>query len=74
MVYSLKNHQKQIIILDKDERIINIWKYLKQVTSDEILSLPLIVTGQTLNDDIFSDLSLVQKDLISFFCNPRSTT
>ena len=26
-VYSLKNYEKNIIILDKDERIINIWKY-----------------------------------------------
>ena len=71
-VYSLKNHQKKVIILDKDERIINIWKYLKEVNSNEILSLPLIISGQTLNDDTFSGLSMVQKDLISFFCNPSS--
>jgi site-specific DNA-adenine methylase len=71
-VYSLKNYKKNIIILDKDERIINIWNYLKTATSDEILSLPLLVKGQTLNDDEFKNLTLVQKDLISFFTNPSS--
>jgi site-specific DNA-adenine methylase len=71
-VYSLKNFHKQVVILDKDERIINIWKYLKEVPSEEILSLPLIHRGQTLNDDEFDHLSSVQKDLISFFCNPSS--
>jgi site-specific DNA-adenine methylase len=71
-VYSLKNYKKNIIILDKDERIINIWNYLKTATTDEILSLPLLVRGQTLNDEEFNNLTLVQKDLISFFTNPSS--
>jgi|688.fasta_scaffold122357_3 site-specific DNA-adenine methylase len=71
-VYSLKNFKKNIIILDKDERIINIWNYLKEVTSDEILSLPLLTVGQSLNDEEFENLTIVQKDLISFFTNPSS--
>jgi site-specific DNA-adenine methylase len=72
-VYSLKNYEKNIIILDKDERIINIWKYLKSATSQEILSLPLIIKGQSLNDTEFDNLTSVQKDLISFFSNPSSS-
>jgi site-specific DNA-adenine methylase len=72
-VYSLKNYEKNIIILDKDERIINIWNYLKGTSSDEILSLPLLVKGQSLNDEEFNNLSFVQKDLISFFTNPSSS-
>jgi site-specific DNA-adenine methylase len=71
-VYSLKNHEKNVIILDKDERIINIWNYLKIATENEILSLPLLTKGQTLNDVEFENLSTVQKDLISFFTNPSS--
>lgn len=71
-VYSLKNFEKNIIILDKDERIINIWNYLKEVSSDEILSLPLLTKGQSLNDSEFDSLNMVQKDLISFFTNPSS--
>lgn len=71
-VYSLKNFDKQVKILDKDERIINIWRYLQSVSSDEILSLPLINIGQTLNDQEFEHLTDVQKDLISFFSNPSS--
>ena len=71
-VYSLKNHKKNVIILDKDERIINIWNYLKIATEDEILSLPLLTNGQSLNDVEFENLSTVQKDLISFFTNPSS--
>lgn len=72
-VYSLKNYEKNIIILDKDERIINIWNYLKETSSDEILSLPLLTKGQSLNDEEFNNLSNVQKDLISFFTNPSSS-
>jgi site-specific DNA-adenine methylase len=71
-VYSLKNFNKNIIILDKDEKIINIWNYLKLATSDEILSLPLLTNGQSLNDEEFQNLNTVQKDLISFFTNPSS--
>ena len=71
-VYSLKNFEKNIIILDKDERIINIWKYLKEASSADILSLPLLTIGQSLNDTQFDSLSFVQKDLISFFTNPSS--
>jgi site-specific DNA-adenine methylase len=71
-VYSLKNHEKNVIILDKDERIINIWNYLKIATENEILSLPLLTQGQSLNDVEFENLSTVQKDLISFFTNPSS--
>ena len=72
-VYSLKNFEKNIIILDKDERIINIWNYLKEASSDDILSLPLLTIGQSLNDPEFDNLTFVQKDLISFFTNPSST-
>ena len=36
------------------------------------MSLPLLVRGQTLNDEEFNNLTLVQKDLISFFTNPSS--
>jgi site-specific DNA-adenine methylase len=71
-VYSLKNYTKDVIILDKDKKIIDIWNYLKDTSSEEILSLPLINVGQTLHDDEFSHLTEVQKDLISFFCNPSS--
>jgi site-specific DNA-adenine methylase len=71
-VYSLKNFNKNITILDKDEKIINIWNYLKLATSDEILSLPLLTNGQSLNDEKFQHLNTVQKDLISFFTNPSS--
>jgi site-specific DNA-adenine methylase len=71
-VYSLKNFEKNVIILDKDIRIINIWNYLKETSSEEILSLPLLTVGQSLNDIEFSGLSDVQKDLISFFTNPSS--
>jgi site-specific DNA-adenine methylase len=71
-VYSLKNFEKDVIILDKDKRIIKIWEYLQNATSKDILGLPLLVKGQTLNDDEFINLSDVEKDLISFFTNPSS--
>jgi 16S rRNA G966 N2-methylase RsmD len=51
----------------------SVLKYLKSATSQEILSLPLIIKGQSLNDTEFDNLTSVQKDLISFFSNPSSS-
>ena len=71
-VYSLKNFNKNIILVEKDEKIIAIWNYLLSVSKNDILSLPLLIKGQSLNDDEFDSLTSTEKDLISFFTNPSS--
>jgi len=70
--YSMNYYERDVILIEKDIRIANLWSYLIQSESDEILSLPLLEQGQSLNDDEFSNLTDVQKSLIGFFLNPGS--
>jgi site-specific DNA-adenine methylase len=70
--YAMNYHERDVILIEKDIRIANLWSYLIGVESEEILSLPLLNHGQSLNDDEFSNLTDVQKSLIGFFLNPGS--
>ena len=71
--YSMNYHDRNVILIEKDKRIADLWGYLINVTSDEILSLPLLVKGQSLNDEEFNYLTDNQKSLIGFFLNPGSS-
>jgi 16S rRNA G966 N2-methylase RsmD len=70
--YSMNYHERNVILIEKDKRIADLWSYLISVNSDEILSLPLLKKGQSLNNDEFSYLNNNQKSLIGFFLNPGS--
>jgi len=70
--YSMHYHNRNVILVEKDIKIAQLWSYLISVTSSEILSLPILIKGESLNDDKFSYLSDVQKNLIGFFLNPGS--
>lgn len=65
--YSLKYYYKNIILIEIDECIYNIWKYLIKSSSKDILNLPLLNKGDTLSDKKFDKLKKVEKDLIGFF-------
>jgi hypothetical protein len=71
-VYALKNFDKNVYLIEKDEKIIAIWNYLMSASQKDILSLPLLIKGQSLKDDEFKNLTEIEKDLISFFTNPSS--
>lgn len=62
--YSLKYWQNDVLLVDKYERIINIWKYLQEATIKDIEKLPILKKGETLNDFIF--LCKEEKDLLGF--------
>ena len=62
--YSLRYWENDIVIVDKYERLINIWKYLQQATIKDIQQLPILKKGETLND--YKLLSKEEKDLLGF--------
>ena len=71
--YSMNYHTKNVILIEKDKRIADLWSYLIMVEPSDILSLPILQKGQSLNDSEFSYLSDNQKSLIGFFLNPGSS-
>ena len=70
--YSMNYSDRNVILIEKDVRIANLWKYLVGVHSEEILSLPLVEKGESLNSDKFSHLNDNQKSIIGLFLNPGS--
>lgn len=51
--YSLFYDVEKAILIDKDERVIKIWEYLINVDKDEILNLPNIKPGTSIDDYIW---------------------
>jgi site-specific DNA-adenine methylase len=49
--YALKYFEKDVLLVDKYEVIVKIWKWLQQCSPNDILKLPRrLMPGQTLND------------------------
>ena len=70
--YSLfgDNWKKQVILIDKYIVIVNLWKWLINVSKEEINDLPLLKENETLND--YPNLKIEAKFLIGFFINSGS--
>jgi hypothetical protein len=67
--YSLKYHNKKVILCEINEIIYGIWKYLINSKKEDILRLPL-----NINSEEFNKLKQEEKDLIGFFirsCSAR---
>lgn len=62
--YSLLYFEKDIIIIDKYEVVINIWKWLQQCSQNDILKLPQPVFPET--TDSFNFDCKEAKDLLGF--------
>jgi site-specific DNA-adenine methylase len=60
--YSMNYYERDVILVEKDEKIASLWQYLINVTPDEIMSLPMVEKGESLNSDKFSYLSDVQTE------------
>ena len=71
--YSMNYYMKNVILIEKDAKIASLWRYLISVEPNEILNLPILTKGQSLNNNIFDYLSNDQKSLIGFFLNPGSS-
>lgn len=67
--YSIRYYQRQIILIEKDPIIANLWTWLTRVSGDEIASLPLDV-----KDVRELDLCQPAKSLIGFWLNKGMTS
>jgi site-specific DNA-adenine methylase len=62
--YSLKYFEHDITLIEKFDKVFKIWEYLQKASKEDILSLPSIKEGESLND--FKLLSDVEKWLIGY--------
>jgi hypothetical protein len=69
--YSLRHHTLNVILIEKDPVIANLWRYLITETEAEILKLPLLGPMDNLQDFPISDNA---KSLIGFWLNKGSTS
>jgi len=60
--YALKYWNKQVLLVDKYELIINIWKWLQQCSKQDILTLPRLQYG----DEIPNTLSEIEKSFVLY--------
>ena len=67
--YSLLHFDKDVILIDKYDRLIDVWHYLQNASSQDILGLP------DRPDDLcnFLNLSDVEKDFLGWQWNPGNT-
>jgi site-specific DNA-adenine methylase len=64
--YSIRHANKKVILVEKNAKMASVWRYLIKATSAEILSLPLIKPGQSVDD---LNISQEARILIGLNCN-----
>jgi len=67
--YALKWFERDILLVDKYPIIVDLWNYLKQASVNDIMGLPDLKTGDTVDD---FHLSTEEKWLIGFCINGGS--
>ena len=71
--YSMLYWEKNVTLCEKDDKVYGVWNYLQSATEKDILSLPILEKGVSLNEDMYkSSLSKDEIHLIGFFLNPGS--
>lgn len=68
--YSLKYFDREVILVDKYDVIVNTWQWLQKCSKADILGLPILKPGQTLDD--FS-LTKEQKTFLGFIVQAGTT-
>lgn len=69
--YSLQWYDRNVTLVDIDEVIVGIWRYLASVSPQELLRLPLLVEGQSVEDVIWPCEEA--KHLAGFWLNVGNT-
>lgn len=69
--YALEHWENDVLLVDKYEVIINIWKHLQLCSDKDILALPRLKRGQCLDDFVFDCIE--QKNLMGFIIGFGST-
>lgn len=73
--YSLKYWDRDVILVEKYEKLFMVWKYLQSASESDILCLPDIKPSSELSkNDGFNSLSNPEKWLIGFCANRGSVT
>jgi len=64
--YSLRHYERNVVLCEKDERLVALWRYLFRATASEIRALPDVP-----NDGTVEDLTIPEeaKSLIGFWLN-----
>lgn len=62
--YALLHFEKEVTLVDKFHKIVAIWHYLQQASSQDILSLPVLAYKESLNDH--KQLSEVERWFLGF--------
>jgi len=68
--YSLKYWQNDVLLVDKYPVIIEVWNYLKNASENDILKLPRLDTGQTIDDFELSD---IERNFMGFMVQDGTT-
>ena len=68
--YSHRYYERNIILIEKNAVIANIWKYLIEATYNDIMRLPILEKGQSIHD---FDIQQVEKDFIGFWLSKACT-
>lgn len=72
--YSMLYYNKNIILNDIDDKIFKLWNFLiKDANENNILKLPILDKGESLNDNKYQYLTNEEKYLIGFYLNPGSS-
>jgi len=68
--YSIRHYRRDVIIVEKDPRVSETWKFLLNATPNDILSLPIVTDV----DDLPEDIPIGAKYLIGFNMNTGIAT
>jgi hypothetical protein len=74
--YALKYFEKEILIVDKYEVIVKIWKWLQLCSEKDVLTLPRFKEGDNINNHTYDceEQRLLVGFLVGFgFANPQTT-
>ena len=61
--YALKYWQKDVLIMDKSENLIKVWKWLQKCSKQDILGLPKLTTGLDIRK---IELSEIERTFLSY--------
>lgn len=71
--YALKYWDREVIIADRSRDLCRVWNYLKNASKQDILGLPKMKVGQSLDDYEFSSLSADEKRFLGLLVNVAFT-
>lgn len=70
--YALHHHDRDVLLLDTNPHVVDVWRYLIGADPDRIRALPTLSPGQTIDE--VPDLSDAERSLVGFWLNNGSST